>query len=117
MRQYINAKFDTFDAAESAAMAVKHNLRDAEVVFVRPESPHSLSLTRNMHHFTLIPTAVTSMNYYTILQDNDYNYKKLNEIERRQTSHIRLTCDASSLSEAESLIIAKGGTVTHQGYR
>lgn len=117
MRQYINAKFDTLDAAEAAATAVKRALGDAGIVFLRPESPHSLRLTRKLRHFTLIPTAVTSMNYYTILQDNDFNYRKLNEIERRQTSDLRLVCDSSSLPRAESLIIAKGGTITRQGYR
>lgn len=117
MRQYINAKFDTFDAAEAAAMAVKRFIGDTDIVFVRPENPLSLRLTRNLHHFTLIPTAVTSMNYYTILQDNDYNYRKLNEIERRQTSDIRIACESSSLPTAESLIIAKGGTITRQDYR
>ncbi len=51
------------------------------------------------------------MNYYTILQENDYNYKRMNEAEKRQTSDVQLICDSSSAPKAESILIARGGNI------
>lgn len=110
MRHKIEAEFDTFDAAEAAAFSIKRKLKGTDIVFVRPKQPESIRLSRPAgKRFTLLPTAVTSMNYITALVETDYNYEDLSEVQKRQTSSIRLICDEHSAHAAEKIIIQRGG--------
>ncbi|MBQ8725013.1 MAG: hypothetical protein IJY74_05000 [Oscillospiraceae bacterium] len=112
MRRKINAEFDTFDLAENAAYAVRRSSKGAKIQFIRPDHPESIRLSRSLRkRFTLLPTAIASMNYITALTETDYNYEDLNEVQKRQTSTIQLICDEGAAHAAEAIIIQKGGTI------
>lgn len=112
MKRRITAEFDTFDAAEMAAAEIKRRYPDARILSVHPEHPESIRLTRwHGKRFTLLPTAVTTMNYITAVSETDYNYDELNEVEKRQTSHAVLICSEKDAEPAERLLIGKGGNI------
>lgn len=112
MRRKITAEFETFDAAEMAAYEIRRKFPDARILSVRPKHPESMRLTRwHGKRFTLLPTAVTTMNYITAVVETDYNYEELNEIQKRQTSSAVILCRENEIAPAESLLISKGGSI------
>ncbi len=112
MKHLLTAKFDTYDAAETAARAVSHEVPDTEILYVRPRHPESMRLSRpKARRFTLVPTAVTTMNYYTLLIEREPSFGNLSEVQKRQTADIGISCTAECLKKAESIIIGKGGSI------
>ncbi len=112
MRRKITAEFDTFDAAEKAALEIRRKFSDTKILSVRPLHPESIRLThRHKKRFTLLPTAVTSMNYITALVETDYNYEDMNEVQKRQTSSAVLLCSERNRDAAEKIVIGKGGKI------
>lgn len=114
MNKFIKAKFDTFDDAEKAALSLNKHLNITDKIHVYPKYPESVQLTiPHEKRFTLLPTAVTSMNYYTLLVETEYNFENISEERKRQTSFIEFECDDSSVSDAEKLLIGMGASFVY----
>ena len=112
MKRRIKAEFDTFDLAEAAAMTARKTFHGTKIQLIRPEHPESIRLSRSLkRRFTLLPTAVTSMNYVTAVVETDYNYEDMNEVQKRQTSTMQIICDDEYTDAAEAVILQRGGTL------
>lgn len=111
MNKFIKAEFETFDDAEKAAISLNKQLHIIDRIHVYPKYPESIQLTiPHEKRFTLLPTAVTSMNYFTLLVETEYNFENISEERKRQTSFIEFECDDSAASEAEKLLIGMGAS-------
>ncbi len=113
MEHKLIAKFDTFDDAERTAIEISRRIYGTKILSVRPNQPESLRLTQ--HHgnrFTLLPTAIMSLNYITALVESDYDFEDMNEPQKRQTSTAVIMCrNKSSAEAAKKIVIGKGGNL------
>lgn len=110
MKQTIKAEFETLDSAERAAVAISKNISSARGTHVYPKNPESVQLTiPHEKRYTLLPTAVASMNYITALVETDYNFEDMNEEKQRQTSYAEFSCDSKDYHNAEQIILQMGG--------
>ncbi|MGN0631108.1 MAG: hypothetical protein ACI4JN_07260 [Ruminococcus sp.] len=111
MKQTIKAEFDTLDSAERAAVAISRNIPSARGIHVYPENPESVQLTiPHEKRYTLLPTAIASMNYITALVETDYNFEDISEEKKRQTSFAEFSCDSKNVRSAQQIILQMGGT-------
>lgn len=111
MKKLIKSEFETLDMAEKAAIAVNKKLPFIKKIHVYPLNPESVDITENHEkRFTLLPTAVTSMNYITALVETDYNFEDIPEEKQRQTSFVEFTCDEQYINAVEHVLIQMGGS-------
>ena len=111
MKQTIKAEFDTLDSAERAAVAISRNIPSAKGIHVYPVNPESVQITiPHEKRYTLLPTAISSMNYITALMETDYNFEDISEEKKRQTSYAEFSCDSKNVRNAEQIILQMGGT-------
>lgn len=111
MKKRIKSEFETIDMAEKAAIALNKKLPFIKKIHVYPLNPESVNITEHHEkHFTLLPTAVTSMNYITALVETDYNFEDIPEEKQRQTSFVEFNCDEQYIYAAEQVLIQMGGS-------
>lgn len=113
MKKFIKAEFENIDMAEKAAIAVNKKMPFIKGIHIYPLHPESVQLTQShAERFTLLPTAVASMNYITALVETDYNFEDISEESQRQTSFVEFTCDDNVSFEAEQILIQMGGSTS-----
>lgn len=110
MKQTVIAEFETLDSAERAAVAISRNVPSAKGIHVFPENPESVQLTiPHEKRYTLLPTAIASMNYITALVETEYNFEDMREDKKRQRSYAEFSCDIKNIHSAEQIILQMGG--------
>lgn len=115
MKQIIKAEFDTLDSAEHAAVAISKNIPSARGIHIYPKNPESVQLTiPHEKRYTLLPTAVASMNYITALVETDYNFEDISEEKKCQTSYAEFSCDSKNMHNAEQIILQMGGSLKNK---
>lgn len=112
MRRTIKAEFETLDFAEKAAIELNKRIPSIKGIHVYPLNPESVMINNESHekHFTLLPTAIASMNYITALVETDYNFEDIEEDKKRQTSFVEFACDNISVHDAEQILLQMGGS-------
>ncbi len=112
MKRIIKSEFETLDFAEKAAIELNKKIPSIKGIHVYPMNPESVMITDEPHemHFTLLPTAVTSMNYITALVETEYNFEDIEESKKRKTSFVEFACDANVSRDAEQILLQMGGS-------
>lgn len=105
----ISAEFETPELAETAIGRIKEStsIRSANMVYNKT-SDEAVRL-RNGTMWTLLPTAVTSYNYYTASIEHPTTEEVILEHERRRNTTVYIMCDDENIDNVKSILNALGG--------
>ncbi|MDE6666103.1 MAG: hypothetical protein K2K14_07985, partial [Ruminococcus sp.] len=83
------------------------SIRSANMVYNKT-SDEAVRL-RNGTMWTLLPTAVTSYNYYTASIEHPTTEEMIPEHERRRNTTVYIMCDEENIDNVKSILNALGG--------
>lgn len=105
----ISAEFETPELAETAIMRIKESTAVKSVNMVYNKSAEKAVKLQNGTIYTLLPTAVTSYNYYTAVMESPASEDIIAEPERRRNTTVYIVCDDENLGNVKSVLNAMGG--------
>lgn len=110
----ISAEFETPELAETAIHRVRESVpvRSASMTYSKA-SDEAMKL-RNGTIWTLLPTAVTSHNYYTASIESPASEDVIPEPDRRRNTTAYILCEEEHLEAVKSVLNAMGGLDIHE---
>lgn len=105
----ISAEFETPELAENAIHRVRESVpvRSANMVYNK-SSDEAVKL-RNGTVWTLLPTAVTSYNYYTASMESPASEDVIPEPARRRNTTAYIICNDEQTENVKSVLNSMGG--------
>ncbi|MGN0607052.1 MAG: hypothetical protein ACI4JM_11065 [Oscillospiraceae bacterium] len=106
MLKLIKAEFENFDYAEMASIKLRKNIKGIRKIKII-SSAESKSSHNNDYHFRLLPTAVTTNNYYTqaVISPN-YSTDESNMI---KSAVLSIVCTDDAFPAVHNILTSSGG--------
>lgn len=105
----ISAEFETPELAESAIHRVRASVPVRSANMVYNKSSEEAVKLRNGTVWTLLPTAVTSYNYYTAVVERPVNEDAIPEPQRRRNTTAYILCNDEQTENVKAVLNAMGG--------
>lgn len=106
----VSGEFETADIAEIVSGKIKsgvNGIKRTGIVYSREAT--ALDGIDRKTRFTLLPTAVTTQNYFTAVMESDISKSMIEEPRFRSNAYIYIICEAESAMNVKSLMSAYGG--------
>ncbi|MDE5583800.1 MAG: hypothetical protein K2J08_08850 [Ruminococcus sp.] len=105
----ISAEFETPELAETAIMRLRSSTNVRSVNMVYNKSAEKATRLQNGTMYTILPTAVTSYNYYTAVMESPASEDVVSEPERRRNTTVYIVCNEEDSGNVKSVLNAMGG--------
>lgn len=106
----ITGEFETADIAEIVSGRIKSSvsgIRRTGIIY--NHEANTLNGFKHKKKFTLLPTAITSQNYFTAVMESDISVDMIEEPRRRINAYLYIICESESANNVKSLMSAFGG--------
>lgn len=105
----ISAEFETPELAETAIHRVRESVPVKSANMVYNKSSDEAVKLKNGTVWTLLPTAVTSYNYYTASMESPATEEVIPEPDRRRNTTAYIMCEDEHLDNVKSVLNSMGG--------
>jgi len=106
----VSGEFETADIAEIVSGRIKSGVKGIKrtgIVYNREAT--ALDGIEHKTRYTLLPTAVTTQNYFTAVIESDISKSMIEEPKLRSNAYLYIICDAESANNVRSLMLSFGG--------
>lgn len=106
----VSGEFETADIAEIVSGRIKSGVKGIKrtgIVYNREAA--SWEGFEHKTRFTLLPTAVTTQNYFTAVMESEISKSMMEEPKLRGNAYLYIICEAESADNVRSLMSAFGG--------
>lgn len=112
----VSAEFEAPEIAEASLHRIKESISGIHRTGItyNKRAEESMKL-RNGTLYTIIPTAVTTFNYFTAVMESPASEDVVPEVFRRRTTKAYVICESNSISDVKSVFNAMGGLNIHTG--
>ena len=114
MLSRVSAEFETLDLAEAAVRKVKERCKSVHSAgIISNRSAEKAAGLQGGRIYTVIPTAVTSHNYYTAVMESPASKDTVAEPYRRRNASMYIVCDSEDINSVCAVLSSMGGSRIH----
>ena len=114
MLSRVSAEFETPDLAEAAVRKVREKCKSVHSAgIISNKTAEKASRLQGGRIYTVIPTAVTSHNYYTSVIESPASKDTVAEPYRRRSASMYIVCDSEDINNVCSVLNSMGGIRIH----